>query len=484
MVGYYNLMPPKCSSRSESRGVRRNEQNGVDECDVSILTMFFMTLGFCAAQVAWGVQNSIATPTFRELGVSTSNTALVWLAGPVSGIIAQPMVGAWSDRCTSFLGRRRPFILGSSVLICASMLLFGYARQCGELLGDSESARPVAIATAIFAFWVMDFSVNALQGPMRALASDIFSVSQQAVVGGVFALHTGLGSCVSYGLGSLQLVNIFGGMFVSQVRALTVLSVTCIIAMVACTLCLAKEQRSHQTTHDGDDLNVRSGRYCHRYTGLRDTFKQFPLLMRCVFIVQFLTSIGKNGSLMFVTDWFGEVVYGGDPQAPHDSEAYKSFEVGIRMGNLAMLCCGIISGAFGLLLPYLLMLCRKQLLWVGSLSVGAIVLMTMGFVNQPVSFAFTSVALMGVALGARESIPWSVITSLSKGTEDAGSNTSLFNLSQAIPGLISSLVGSVVGQLFGLSAILGACAVPLGSAALLVVILIPGNLESVEVSEV
>jgi hypothetical protein len=190
--------------------------------------VFWTTVGFVGAQIGWGVQMGIATPTFRELGVSPSNVALIWLAGPVSGCIVQPVVGKMSDRCTSRWGRRRPFLASASLATCAMTLLFGQASWLGQLLGDGEGAhgsKQAAILIAVFAFWTLDFALNAWMGvrdahivwaldlavwyqlppasavrrdrracmvssqPMRALASDMFHADQQATVGGVFALH-------------------------------------------------------------------------------------------------------------------------------------------------------------------------------------------------------------------------------------------------------------------------------------------------------
>ena len=53
---------------------------------------------------------ALATPLLRGLGLSSGLAAIVWLAGPVSGLVVQPLVGSWSDRCESRFGRRRPFL--------------------------------------------------------------------------------------------------------------------------------------------------------------------------------------------------------------------------------------------------------------------------------------------------------------------------------------------------------------------------------------
>jgi len=213
---------------------------------------------------------------------------------------------------------------------------------------------------------------------------------------------------------------------------------------------------------------------------LKDTFYSFPRLLKAVFAVQFLTSMGKNGALMFVTDWFGEQVYGGMPVAKAGSDEFERFERGVRMGSLAMLCCGAISGAFGLALPCLLRLASKRTVWAVALASGAVTMLLMALLDQWVPCAFALTACIGVALGARESIPWSIVTAASKGSGSAGANTAVFNLSQALPALMGVFMGSLLLRVGPLSSIFAACAVPLGLAVVAVFALVPADLEPAE----
>ena len=49
------------------------------------------------------------------------------------------MIGAFSDKCTSRLGKRRPFIIVSGLLTCLSMLGIAYAREIGRWLATLTS---------------------------------------------------------------------------------------------------------------------------------------------------------------------------------------------------------------------------------------------------------------------------------------------------------------------------------------------------------
>lgn len=59
----------------------------------------------------------------------------------------------------------------------------------------------------------------------------------------------------------------------------------------------------------------------------------------------FLGWLSFEGMLLFYTDFMGEVVFKGDPKAPHDSEAYQRYNAGVSMGCWGM-CIYAFSAAF------------------------------------------------------------------------------------------------------------------------------------------
>jgi solute carrier family 45, member 1/2/4 len=81
---------------------------------------------------------SDCTPYLLHLGLTKSKTSLVWIAGPLSGLIMQPVVGAISDRSTSKYGRRRPFMIGGSVLVGVGLLLLGWTPELVGLFVSEE----------------------------------------------------------------------------------------------------------------------------------------------------------------------------------------------------------------------------------------------------------------------------------------------------------------------------------------------------------
>jgi solute carrier family 45 protein 1/2/4 len=51
--------------------------------------------------------------------------SLAWLAGPLSGIIVQPIIGILSDSCQHPFGRRRPFLIVGTIFTSLALSLLG-----------------------------------------------------------------------------------------------------------------------------------------------------------------------------------------------------------------------------------------------------------------------------------------------------------------------------------------------------------------------
>jgi solute carrier family 45 protein 1/2/4 len=89
-------------------------------------------------QFGWALQLSLLTPYIQTLGISHAFSSFIWLCGPITGLVVQPFVGIWSDKCTSKYGRRRPFILVGSFMISIAVSANRRYDFCFDfLLGDS-----------------------------------------------------------------------------------------------------------------------------------------------------------------------------------------------------------------------------------------------------------------------------------------------------------------------------------------------------------
>src|SRR5215831_11946898 len=75
-----------------------------------------MSFGFLGIQIGFALQNANVSRIFETLGAKVENIPLLWIAAPVTGLLVQPVVGYFSDRTWTRLGRRRPYFLGGANL--------------------------------------------------------------------------------------------------------------------------------------------------------------------------------------------------------------------------------------------------------------------------------------------------------------------------------------------------------------------------------
>merc|ERR1712127_316272 len=126
------------------------------------------------------------TPYLMHLGATESFAILNNSAGPVVGFIVGPIVGTWSDQSTSKWGRRRPIIVAGLLSTLVAGLLYSGAEQ---LLGKGSQAMYLAASMQ----WVLDFTINAMQTPFRALVADLATADQQLPMQIFFAVVCAIG---------------------------------------------------------------------------------------------------------------------------------------------------------------------------------------------------------------------------------------------------------------------------------------------------
>ena len=84
---------------------------------LSFWQIWNMNVGFFGIQFSFGLQQSAVNPIFEYLGAHHQELPLLNLAGPVTGLLIQPIIGAISDKTWSNKwGRRKPFFLIGAIL--------------------------------------------------------------------------------------------------------------------------------------------------------------------------------------------------------------------------------------------------------------------------------------------------------------------------------------------------------------------------------
>src|SRR5258706_6856340 len=91
---------------------------------VQFATIVNLCIGLFGVQVVWGLQNANTSRIFQWLGADVGQLAVLWIAGPVTGALVQPIVGYLSDRTTGRWGRRPPYILFRAFSTAPGLVLF------------------------------------------------------------------------------------------------------------------------------------------------------------------------------------------------------------------------------------------------------------------------------------------------------------------------------------------------------------------------
>lgn len=153
-----------------------------------------MSFGFLGIQFGFALQNANVSRIFETLGAEVDQIPILWIAAPLTGLIIQPIIGHWSDRTWTPLGRRRPFFLIGAIL--ASVALF--------FMPNSPT---LWIAAGML--WIMDASINVTMEPFRAFVGDNLPDEQRTAGFAMQSFFIGVGAVVASAL-PWMMTNWFG----------------------------------------------------------------------------------------------------------------------------------------------------------------------------------------------------------------------------------------------------------------------------------
>ena len=169
---------------------------------LTTLQLLNFCLGFFGLQFAWQMRIILSGPVTEGLGASPFIFGLIWLAGPVTGMVVQPIIGAMSDNTHTVFGRRRPYLMLGAILAAIALWAFpnseGIANITASKLHIAVPEFGGLIVTAIM-IWIIDACVNAAQGPYRALIPDNIEPEQHSIANSYLSFAIGLGSVIAAG---------------------------------------------------------------------------------------------------------------------------------------------------------------------------------------------------------------------------------------------------------------------------------------------
>ncbi|KAG9156369.1 hypothetical protein Leryth_009229 [Lithospermum erythrorhizon] len=437
-------------------------------------------------QFGWALQLSLLTPYVQLLGIPHTYAAYIWLCGPISGMIVQPLVGYYSDRCRSTFGRRRPFIATGAALVGVAVFLIGFAADLGHASGDplGKVSKPRAIAVFVVGFWILDVANNTLQGPCRAFLADLSAgnSNRTRTANAAFSFFMAIGNVLGYAAGAYKnLYKVFPfsktdacDVYCANLKSCFFLSIALLTTLTTLALTIVKEPELEPETSTPEKNNddTSNQNCCMRlpfFGEIIGALKDLPRSMWFLLLVTCLNWIAWFPFLLFDTDWMGKEVYGGEPNV---GTLYSS---GVRAGSLGLMINSIVLGFASVAIPYLSkILGGVKRLWGGvnfllAICLGMTVLVTKMAESsrhyatgsdgkltlqepQPgiVAGALTLFGVLGIPQAITFSIPFA-LASIFSSKSGAGQGLSLgvLNLAIVVPQMFVSVLSGPWDALFG-----------------------------------
>jgi maltose/moltooligosaccharide transporter len=148
---------------------------------LSFWQLWNMSFGYVGIQFGFALQNANVSRIFETLGAKVDEIPILWIAGPVSGLVVQPIVGYLSDKTWNRLGRRKPYFLIGAILASLALLVMPNSPGLWFAAGM---------------LWIMDASINITMEPMRAFVGDMLPDEQRTTGFAVQTFFIGASSVI------------------------------------------------------------------------------------------------------------------------------------------------------------------------------------------------------------------------------------------------------------------------------------------------
>ncbi|QRW25642.1 Uracil catabolism protein 4 [Rhizoctonia solani] len=303
-----------------------------------------LTIGMLGLQIVWSVEMAYASPYLLSLGLKKSHMALVFVAGPLSGLIMQPLIGVLADRSTSSLGRRRPYMLAASLVSIGGLMLLGFTREFSGIFGG---AKGLTIGIAVYAIFCIDFSINAVQAVDRALLVDILPPALQAAGNAWAGRMFGLGSVAGFFIGGINLPSVFPSLGRTQLEVLSVISSVLLLSLHGITAA-SVEEKVLVTDGTTSDTNI----FAQIFKDIWENILTLPRTIRSICLVQFFSWIAWFPVLFYSSTWVGDIYKATAMENGRVEDDPTLHDDATRIGSLALLYSSILSFAVSIVAPF------------------------------------------------------------------------------------------------------------------------------------
>jgi maltose/moltooligosaccharide transporter len=409
---------------------------------LSFWEIWNLSFGFLGIQMGFALQNANASRVLQIFGADVHELSWFWIVAPLTGLIVQPIIGYYSDRTWTRLGRRRPFFLTGALLASAGLILMPNA--------DMFTAFMPALWVGAGMLMIMDASFNIAMEPFRALVADVLPSDQRTLGFSVQTVLIGIGAVIGSWL-PYVLTNWIGisntaepgkvplSLMLSFIIGAGVLIVSILITVIT-TKEYSPEEMALMEDAEPEEEKTEEASLLDIFTD----FKNMPLTMRQLSWVQFFSWFGLFGMWVFSTPAIAHHVYGLDLDDTH-SNAYQNAGdwVGILFGVY-----NAISAIYAFFLPAIAKKLGRKRTHTISLIIGGLGLISIYFAPDQ-NWLILSMVAIGIAWASILAMPYAILAG-SIPAKKMGVYMGIFNFFIVIPQIINALIGGpIVKYLYG-----------------------------------
>ncbi len=405
-----------------------------------------MSFGFLGIQFGWGLQMANMSPIYKYLGAEESSLPYLWLAGPLTGLLVQPIVGAMSDRTWTRLGRRRPFFLVGAVI----------ASICLILMPNSS-----ALWMAAGLLWVMDASINITMEPFRAFVGDKLPEEQRTLGFVMQSFFIGIGSTLANALPYILTWAGVVGIMQSGIPYSTLIAfivgAAAFIGAVLWTV-FTTDEFPPEDIEKFRAENAEGNIVTNILSEITAALREMPTTMKQLAVVQFFTWF----ALPFMWQYYGITVARHVFGAADDSS--PAFREGTEWGGVCFAVYNFVCFLVAFGIPPLAERVGRKGVHTICLTCGGLGLISTYFASNPY-FLWVGMIGVGIAWASILSMPYVILAGAIK-AERMGVYMGVFNLFIVIPQIVQSfLTPQIYKPLLGDNPL---NAVMLGGASMLV----------------
>ena len=217
-------------------------------------------------------------PIYKHLGANEGSMAFLWMAGPMTGLIVQPLVGAMSDKTLHKMGRRKPYFLVGAIICSLALLIMPFSPT---------------VWFAASMLWILDAANNITQEPYRAFVSDKLVKEQHSIGFLTQSAFTGLGQTLAYLTPSLL---VWFGMNMNSMNGHNIPYTTITAFIIGGIFSISSILWSLKTTkeHPLSEVEIEEIKKSPKglkyvFTEIFDAIKEMPLTMKLMFPMKFFS---------------------------------------------------------------------------------------------------------------------------------------------------------------------------------------------------